>query len=518
MPKLKKSVPLTGNWKNGNEEEVASLWALANWTTAFVFEFPKAAKIDPMFHVMYFEGKHFWYLVPEAHSQKISEVLFKRVKKNPASYTPLSRAIKRECQKLLDYSKRMEQTDPHQLSDNELAAAFENFNKAFAPHCGIGMISTLVDIPHGLFTNYFKKFLEKHVKEQDLPKTSQEYFNILSAIPDESEARLQMKDLYRILKQIQCSPRLTMLFSKNLKILLPALKAKPDLWRRIERHKKKYGWVYYGYVGPAMDERDIVKELKILIKEKKRANLELEKIAHEKKYIPINIAEAEKELGLKTYDKAMFKALRETVWQKLYRKDIETFGFFVMEPFIKELAKRAKVSYLETLYLLPGEHRLLLEGDQMLKRDLKPRLKYAMYVGNTIKPYVLSGAKAKAIKNKIFKPIKSINIKEFSGEPACLGKVRGRARIIMTSKDMPKMKKDDILISIATSPEIVPAMKKAAAIVTEQGGITSHAAIVSRELNIPCIIGTNIATKAIKDGDLLEVNANTGLIRILDKK
>ena len=64
-----------------------------------------------------------------------------------------------------------------------------------------------------------------------------------------------------------------------------------------------------------------------------------------------------------------------------------------------------------------------------------------------------------------------------------------------------------------TRPELVPAMKKAAAIVTDEGGLTSHAAIVSRELGIPCVVGTKISTKIFKDGDLVEVNANHGSVR-----
>ena len=73
------------------------------------------------------------------------------------------------------------------------------------------------------------------------------------------------------------------------------------------------------------------------------------------------------------------------------------------------------------------------------------------------------------------------------------------------------------MVSIATNPDIVPAMKKAGAIVTEQGGITSHAAIVSRELRTPCVIGTKIATKVLKDGMVVEVDANKGIVKILGK-
>jgi pyruvate,water dikinase len=66
-----------------------------------------------------------------------------------------------------------------------------------------------------------------------------------------------------------------------------------------------------------------------------------------------------------------------------------------------------------------------------------------------------------------------------------------------------------------TTPDFVPAMKKAVAFITDEGGITSHAAIVARELKKPCIIGAKIATRALKDGDLIEVDANRGVVKIL---
>jgi pyruvate,water dikinase len=68
-----------------------------------------------------------------------------------------------------------------------------------------------------------------------------------------------------------------------------------------------------------------------------------------------------------------------------------------------------------------------------------------------------------------------------------------------------------------TTPEYVPALKKAAAIITDEGGITCHAAIVSRELGIPCIIGTKIATKVLKDGNIVEIHGATGVIKILNR-
>jgi len=75
--------------------------------------------------------------------------------------------------------------------------------------------------------------------------------------------------------------------------------------------------------------------------------------------------------------------------------------------------------------------------------------------------------------------------------------------------------KGEVLVTTMTSPEFVPAMHKAIAIVTDEGGVLCHAAIVSREMNKPCIIGTRIATKVLRDGDFVEVNTKEGYIMVI---
>ena len=99
------------------------------------------------------------------------------------------------------------------------------------------------------------------------------------------------------------------------------------------------------------------------------------------------------------------------------------------------------------------------------------------------------------------------------------GFYKGSVRIIPfdlktdITKLINQMKKGDVLVTGSTGPEMILACKKAGAIVTEEGGITSHAAIISRELGIPCVIGTQIATQVLKDGDEVEVDANNGIVK-----
>jgi phosphoenolpyruvate synthase/pyruvate phosphate dikinase len=131
---------------------------------------------------------------------------------------------------------------------------------------------------------------------------------------------------------------------------------------------------------------------------------------------------------------------------------------------------------------------------------------------------IFTGDKALLIINEV----KAIDSSQIKGMVANRGEAQGRAKVIkLTTKtdllgeQIRLMDEGQVLVADTTGPELIVACKKAAAIVTNEGGITSHAAIVSRELNIPCIIGTKHATDIIKDGDMLKVDAINGIVEII---
>lgn len=104
---------------------------------------------------------------------------------------------------------------------------------------------------------------------------------------------------------------------------------------------------------------------------------------------------------------------------------------------------------------------------------------------------------------------------EMKGQSTFYGKVTGVVKIV----NDPKMKVPDepfVLVTGMTSPDFIHFMQKCIAIVTDEGGITSHAAILSRELKKPCIVGTKVARKLLKDGDIVEVDADNGIVRIVN--
>ena len=98
------------------------------------------------------------------------------------------------------------------------------------------------------------------------------------------------------------------------------------------------------------------------------------------------------------------------------------------------------------------------------------------------------------------------------GSPASPGYASGKVTIIHSAKELSKIKQGNILVTEMTNPDFVPAMRKASAIVTDEGGVTSHAAIVSRELGIPAVVGTRLATSILKNSEVITVNGYNGQV------
>ncbi|MDI6716052.1 MAG: phosphoenolpyruvate synthase [Actinomycetota bacterium] len=115
-------------------------------------------------------------------------------------------------------------------------------------------------------------------------------------------------------------------------------------------------------------------------------------------------------------------------------------------------------------------------------------------------------------------PVEKAEVKEKAGEvilegiAASAGMASGIVKIVRSKEELDKVKKGDVLVTPMTNPDFVPAMRRAVAIVTDSGGRTSHASIVSRELGIPCVVGTGKATQVLKDGDVITVDGARGIV------
>ncbi len=203
---------------------------------------------------------------------------------------------------------------------------------------------------------------------------------------------------------------------------------------------------------------------------------------------------------------------------KFYRRYAQIRALYEMRRVFKEISRRFGITLNQARFMLTPEYEALLVYGGFDLKQLAEREKFCVFYSERGYDEIFLGDEARKLAAGAEEK-HDYAVKELKGQTASLGSkpgvVRGTVRLISTPADLPKMRQGDVLVAIATNPDVVPAMKKAAAIVTDQGGVTCHAAIVSRELGIPCVIGTKHATHVLKDGDLVEVDAARGTVKKL---
>lgn len=207
-------------------------------------------------------------------------------------------------------------------------------------------------------------------------------------------------------------------------------------------------------------------------------------------------------------------------YQYLTAFDLDTEPYAKLDYLMsKDLSKRFNISFSDLSYYSFEElEHLVVKGLKLNYEDLEERKRYRVMIqiGGEIEFFY--GKKIfQKIKAIVDKSIKLGKVGTISGIVASMGIVKGLAKIVKSRKDIEKVKLGDILVAPTTHPDLMVAIRRCGAIVTDSGGITSHAAIISRELKIPCIVGTKIATQVLKDGDFVEVDANREIVRIIEK-
>lgn len=170
----------------------------------------------------------------------------------------------------------------------------------------------------------------------------------------------------------------------------------------------------------------------------------------------------------------------------------------------EDIVEIAKIGdRLQKHYYFPQDVEWAKEDDELYIVQTRPITTIKEVDEDARKVVVEDGKEAKMAQMPILK-----------GSGASPGIGTGHVRILESAKEIEKVKKGDVLVSTMTSPDFVPAMKRASAIVTDQGGQTSHAAIVSRELGIPCVVGTKEATAKLKDDMVVSVDGGKGFIYV----
>jgi len=205
----------------------------------------------------------------------------------------------------------------------------------------------------------------------------------------------------------------------------------------------------------------------------------------------------------------------EFVFYRTFRTECSYESLYFLERFLTNIEESLKLEEYELSYYNKEDIVNFLQTGKRIDPSLLAERKheYAMSLHNSFLT-IMEGNKAKQWVEDNFEE-RVIRLNEVKGLAAYRGKITGKAHIVMKVQDQYTVVEGDILIVPMTTPDYMPSMKKAAAFVTDEGGVICHAAIVARELKKPCVIGTKNATAVFHDGDIVEVDGFTGLVRLV---
>ena len=216
--------------------------------------------------------------------------------------------------------------------------------------------------------------------------------------------------------------------------------------------------------------------------------------------------------------KLLEKLLATLEKARVYAEPVYAESLQYVQRFADVHAEKYGLTREEFLAMTRGELDVILSGGRAPDTAiLKERNKFSLLIvvrGEVAD--VICGGEARLLAEKTVH--KTEDIRELKGSTAFPGKVTGRVVLVSDPDGMFALPPGSVLVTGMTRPDYIHLFKTATAVVTDAGGVLSHAAITARELKIPTVIGTEVATKILKDGDLVEVDADKGIVKIIDRK
>jgi phosphohistidine swiveling domain-containing protein len=444
------------------------------------------------------KGVMTWYA-----QKSVVDNLFKfvseKVLENPSLLKESYEKFLPEIKKLTQLSEKINKLNLKNLDNKEVWALYKNYIDQYA-------LATVYGEPLPLVT---KDIVLQHIKKQFNIKEKSiinELTTVLSTPPNKSFIRKEEEELLEIAIKIQEQK-------------LDNFENNQDVMKELQQHQKKYCWIPYDYGVITWDLKHFITTLKNVLK--KDCKTELKNKLEEFK----DLEEKQKRLvekhSVSKEIQELFEYVRLATYMMDYKKELFTKSHYLIIPIIDELATRFNTNNI--LVRLMNNQEIgegLLQGNIIQEEELKQRFKLSVYTwGKNINgKFLLNEEIDDFIKKHIEDNPEEEKGTKLHGTCASVGKCRGKVKVVMSAMHITKIEEGDILIAPMTSPDYVVGMKKAGAIVTDEGGITCHAAIISRELKIPCVVGTGKATKTFQDGDLVEVNANHASIRLVERK
>lgn len=488
-------IPLNQKWLINETEDYANyLFVVASWqgyTGALMKKL--GFKSGRYFGAEYINGAVNLFALKQPYDEANREY-YQMLFNKPDVWNKLHKFAMIYSDDLFKFSYHLKKLPVAKLSNKQILKYVLKFNELQAKAHDTRGPMWLLETPVNLVSNYLLKYLQENSREHKVNITAQEAFRVLVAPISENIYSKEKKELAKIA------------LIKNINKQNSALKS----------HWLKYEWLEYGLQGKILNLEHFKNELRDL--KKRGAAKVVNNLTSEIRLLKLKKKMVIKKFRVGNTHQRIFKIIEDSLYTRLYSKLAQFNGYYCMEPLFKEIGKRCFLTLEQIRFLAPIDFKRVLIDEEDLSELANERKKYSIHISNDGQTVFWAGKKAKEIRKRMKFCQETSNIAQAGrlvGQSAFPGKVKGRVKIVNLVSELPKMHSGNVLVSHMTNPDIVPAMKQAVAIVTDLGGITCHAAIVAREFKKPCVIGTKVATQLLKDGDMVEVDADKGEIRKL---
>ena len=405
----------------------------------------------------------------------------------------------------------------HQLKHMPQNELLEHYNNLFLR---IQKMFGYFNVSQPSISYAIEEEITRLMKEHGIDANTQ--FEILSIMLKQDETTLIEEEEKELLK-IALKVKGDSLFSQPLQVVLSKmLHEVPQVYQKLLAHKATYSFLASSENFDEFDMHYYVKRLQDMIK---KSEHELYVQIAEKSPNVKKIARQRKEICEK-YDLSeelihIMNVGRIYSHQRMLVRIFWTKAVNLWGKILREFARKMNISEVDIQYYLREEiNRYFETGEIVPVEELEKRKQpHAYAIWDRQKAVLYLGEEGQQVYEKYLKADVG-DATSINGTTANKGIKRGRVKLLSHGENMVKqiyeMEDGDILVTGNTRPDMMLALEKASAVVTDEGGICSHAAIVSRELGIPCVIGTVNATKIFKDGDIIEVNGDDGTVRKIE--
>ncbi|MDP3964959.1 MAG: PEP-utilizing enzyme [bacterium] len=446
--------------------------------------------------------------------KKMRDWILRNNKTNTRHLDSLIRQWKKDWRAFQKYFLWFEQHDWKKLTDEKLAEKYEQLYDSYVwcnsiPYLADAFLSAGEE---DVVSQRLGEFLISKVPPTELADSIQR----LTQPVYDSFVNRSHKSLLGLAFMIERQPKLKRyLLREGVIKTLKLIPQYPQIQKALDRYAREFHWIHNNYFAVyRLEHKYALKEIRRMLRSKNDIAAELGKETRMHKRNKVDKRRLFVRLRLpRELCNLIHLSEKITRWQDDRKSAVYQVNA-IMFPMMKEVARRTGFDWEDVAMTTKEELLDALRERKLEAKSLQSRRLRATTIHAQGAVVILTRDSAKKLQISDFQS-ELKGVKEFKGIPASPGKARGLVRITRSTADIRSLKTGEILVANNTTPDYVPAMRKAAAIVTEQGGITGHASIVSRELGKPCVVGVEGITRALRDGQRIEVLADSGTIRIL---